>query len=204
MCPVWANRVARVVVAIGLMSACSNQPTATSGGQVAPAPADQRQLLTYAQSQQFWSRLGAADRALIDDKVDVIIEPEANSYKLTRQELAAGRIVARFLKSGGGEVRRLGLTEKDTVSFWTVSQQNGVYIGRFVSESFDTSYAIDIDWHDSTAKAATAMEPNLAWTQSIAQWRFDVLPGGGTPFALLADKGTGWATCTAWGCCRTH
>jgi hypothetical protein len=164
------------------MSACSSQPTATSGGQVAAcAGRISSNCSRYAQNQQFWSRLGAADRALIDDKVDVIIEPEANSYKLTRQELAAGRIVARFHKSGGGEVRRLGLTEKDTVSYWTVSQQNGVYIGRFVSESFDTSYAIDIDWHDSTAKAITASEPNLAWTQSIAQWRFDVLPGGGTP-----------------------
>lgn len=203
MCPVWTNRVTPVVAVLGLLSACS-QPTATSRGQVAAAPADQRQLLSYAQNQQFWSRLGAADRALIDDSVDIIIEPEANSYKLTRQELAAGRIVAKFHKSGAGEVRRLGLTEKDTVSYWTVSQQNGVYVGRFVSESFDTSYAIEIDWHDSTAKAITASEPNLAWTQSIAQWRFDVLPGGGTPFPLLADKGTGWATCTAWGCCRTH
>src|SRR4029078_3419476 len=132
--------------AIVVMSACTNQPTATSGGQVAPAPADQRQLLTYAQSQQFWSRLGAADRAVIDDKVYAIIEPEASSYKLTRQELAAGRIVARFLKSGGGEVRRLGLTEKDTVSYWTVSQQNGVYGGRFVSESFETRHSSERDW----------------------------------------------------------
>src|SRR4029450_45883 len=104
MCPVWANRVAHVLAALGLMSACSVQPTATSGGRVAAAPADQQQLLSYAQNQQFWSRLGAADRALIDGKVDVIIEPEANSYKLTRQELAAGRIVAKFPKSAGGEV----------------------------------------------------------------------------------------------------
>ena len=204
MRPVRANRVARVVVAIGLMSACTCQPSATPGGRLAAAPADQQQLLTYAQNQQFWGRLGAADRALIDEKVNIIIEPEANGYKLTRQELAAGRIVARFHKSPGGEVRRLGLTEKDTVSYWTVSQQNGAYIGRFVSESFDTSYAIEIEWHDSTAKALTASEPNLPWTQSIAQWRFDVPAGGGTPFPLLAESGTGWATCTAWGCCRTH
>ena len=80
MCPAWvivlyARRWRR------RSSACSNQPTATSGGQVAPAPADRSttQLVSYAQNQQFWSRLGAADRALIDDKVDVIIEPEANS-----------------------------------------------------------------------------------------------------------------------------
>lgn len=204
MGPIWANRIALVVALLGLMGACSVQPSATSRGQVAAAPADQKQLLSYAQNQQFWSRLGAADRAVIDGKVDVVIEPESNAYKLTRQELAAGRIVAKFHKLGGGEVRRLGLTEKDTVSYWTVSQQNGEYIGRFVSESFDTNYAIEIEWHDSTAKAPMASEPNLAWTQSIAQWRFDVLPGGGTPYPLLADQGTGWATCTAWGCCRTH
>jgi hypothetical protein len=204
MCPVWANRVARGVAALGLLSACSSQPTSTAGGQASAAPVDQRQLLTYAQSQKFWIRLGAADRALIDDKVNVIIEPEANSYKLTREELDAGRIVARFHKDAGGEVRRLGLTEKDTVSYWTVSQQNGEYIGRFVSESFDTSYAIQIDWHDSTAKALIASEPNLPWTQAIAQWRFNVPAAGGTPFPLLAESGTGWATCTAWGCCRTN
>jgi hypothetical protein len=204
MSSVWANRFAPVIVALVLLNACGRQPTTTAGVQVAAAPADQRQLLTYAQNQHFWSRLGAADRGVIDGKVDVVIEPEANSYKLTRQELAAGRIVAKFHKLGDGEVRRLGLTEKDTLSYWTVSQQNGEYIGRFVSESFDTSYAIEIEWHDSTAKAITASEPNLAWTQSIAQWRFEVLPGGGTPFPLLETSGTGWATCTAWGCCRTH
>jgi hypothetical protein len=204
MCPVWANRVARAVAALGVIGACSNQPTATSGGRVAAAPADQQQLLAYAQNQQFWTRLGAADRAIIDDNVDVIIEPEANNFKLTRQELSAGRIVARFIKTSGGEVRRLGLLDKDTVSYWTVSQQGNDYVGRFVSASFDTSYAIAIDWHDSTSKGLVPSEPNLPWTMSIAQWRFDIPAGGGTPFALVADKGTGWATCTAWGCCRTH
>src|SRR5262245_44497678 len=131
MCPVWANRVASVVAALGLVSACNVQPTPTSRGQVAAAPADQKQLLSYAQNQQFLSRLGAADRAVIDDKVDVVIEPEANSYKLTRQELAAGRIVAKFHKLGPGEVRRLGLTDKDTVSYWTVWQQSGAEMRRF-------------------------------------------------------------------------
>ncbi len=203
MRPVWANRVARIVAALGVISACSNQPTATSGGRAA-APADQQQLLAYAQNQQFWTRLGAADRAIIDDSVDVIIEPEASNFKLTRQELAAGRIVARFIKTGGGEVRRLGLLDKDTVSYWTVSQQGNDYVGRFVSASFDTSYAITIDWHDSTSKGLAPSEPNLPWTMSIAQWRFDPETGGGTPFPLVASKGTGWATCTAWGCCRTH
>lgn len=205
MSPASVGRSLCVVVALGLVSACGVQPTSASGSQVSAAPADHKQLLTYGQGLQFWSRLGAADRQLIDQKVFVTIEPEVGSYKLTQQELASGRIVAQFRKAPGGEVRRFGLLDADTLSYWGVSQQDGRYYGRFTSESFDTSYAIEIDWHDSTSKAGPSGEPNLPWGQSIGQWRFDPITGGGTPYSLLEDTGgSGWATCTPWGCCRTH
>ena len=181
MCPVWANRVARVVAAIGLIKRVQQSTDRDVGRSGCPAPADQRQLLSYAQNQQFWSRLGAADRALIDDKVDVIIEPE-------REWLQADPAGARG-RADRGPVPQ----ERRWRSASPGADGEGyrVLLDRFSTERRSisdassrnrsiTSYAIDIDWHDSTARAATAMEPNLAWTQSIAQWRFDVLPGGGT------------------------
>ena len=193
-----------LLILVVLTAGCGVQPTTSTTGQVSAAPADKQQLIAYGESRQYWTRFGAADRQLIDGKILATAEPEVNSFKLTKEELASGRIIGRFHKAPGGELRRFGLLDADTLSYWTVSMEDGRYMGRFVSESFDTTYAITVDWHDVPIKGAPASEPNLPWGQSIAQWRFTIPPGGGTPFALVEGSGSAWMTCSAFGCCRTN
>ena len=201
-----------VLTATLALSACAYPPaTAPIPGGSPPATTDRGTLFGYGQALEFRTRLGAADVQYVDESILAAIEPQVGSYKISRADLAEGRIVARFRKAASGSLRRFALLAGDTVSYWLVYQQGDDYYGRFISASFDTTYQIAVDWH--TDDASEMLAHNLEWEQAIAQWRVAApwITGGparrgGVNSAVVpvVARGTvGWVTCTAYGCCKT-
>jgi hypothetical protein len=180
-----------------------------------PGRQDKNRIIEYASRLPYRSRLGAASRQLLpEEQVVVQIEPQLASYRLSRGELDQGRVVARFHKARGGSVRRFGLGEADTVSYWLVYRKGDAYYGRFISQSVDTTYRIEVTHHTEPDKG---LERNLPWAQAIAQFQyreegFEEHEGqgkGGSGMTLMraaasAGGTTGWVTCSPYDCCRTQ
>jgi hypothetical protein len=211
------SRPSRAPLLFGLitLSACrySTPVPPSPGGD--PGRQDKNRIIDYAQKLPYRTRLGAAARQLLpEEKVIVQIEPQLASFKLSRGELDEGRVVARFHKARGGSVRRFGLGEADTVSYWLVYRKGDQYYGRFVSQSVDTTYRIEVTHH---SEPDAGLEHNLPWAQAIAQFQYreegfeehegrDKRRGDMTPMRDLAVAGgtTGWVTCSPYDCCRTQ
>lgn len=175
-------------------------------------------VLKYGASLPYRTRLGASARQILaadtpavgPREVIVKLEPELNSWRLTEGQLAEGSVIARFHKESDGALRRFGLAESDTESFWIVYRKGDAYMGRFVSASMDTTYAIRFETHDSAEKG---MKENLPWAQAIAQFEYlgttvernSKQRGDGFPtFSIEGGGGTAWVSCTILGCCRSQ
>lgn len=175
---------------------------------------EKSKVLSYAKTAvPYRTRLGAAARQILtgDEEHDVIIklDPELNSYRLTQKELDEGAVVGRFHKESPGALRRFALAESDSESYWVVYRKGDDYMGRFVSNSMDTTYQIHVEVHK---EAEGGLKDNLPWAQAIAQFEYlgttnvrSKGKGDGVElFSLEGGGGTGWVSCMALGCCRTN
>ncbi len=197
------------------LSACAYAPPLPPSPGRDPGAQNRQRVIEYAQNLPYRTRLGAAARQLLpEEQVVVQIEPELASYRLGRQELDEGRVVARFHKSRGGSVRRFGLGEADTVSYWLVYRKGDAYFGRFVSQSVDTTYRIEVSHH---REAERGLSRNQPWVQAIAQFQYREdgyeeheghAKGASEGPQLLniaaAGRTIGWVTCSPYDCCRTQ
>lgn len=197
------------------LSACVYAPPLPPSPGRDPGSQDRQRVIAYAEKLPYRTRLGAAARQLLpEEKVIVQIEPELASFRLGREQLDEGRVVARFHKARGGSVRRFGLGESDTVSYWLVYRKGDAYVGRFVSQSVDTTYRIEVSHH---SEAESGLSRNQPWVQAIAQFQYREEgfmehegrgKGGDDPNRLInlaAGGGTiGWVTCSPYDCCRTQ
>lgn len=182
-------------------------------------PLTKEQVQKLGDSRTYRTRLGASARQLLaadpgstSRKVIVVqINPDTGSYALTPEQIASGAIIGHFQKLSGGSIRRFGLGAKDTASYWYVFQdKSGDFMGRFVSESMDTTYKIQFELH---SKPESGMGQLLEWKQAIAQFEYlgpldapssERKPrGDGAPAAVAEEGGGGavWISCSKLGCC---
>lgn len=182
-------------------------------------PLTKAQVLKLGDSRTYRTRLGASARQILAPDagstgravIVIQVNPDTASYALAPDQIAAGAVIGRFQKLSNGSLRRFGLGSKDTSSYWYVYQdKKGDFMGRFVSESMDTTYRIDYEVH---TKPEDGMSELVDWKQAISQ--FEYLgplnaPGNerkpkGDAFPLLpAEEGGGasvWITCGKQGCC---
>jgi hypothetical protein len=149
----------------------------------------------YAADLRFDPVLGAADELLVDFERSrvgteraqkVRIEPERESYRLSRPELAQGRIIARLWSEV--EVPKLGLGPRWT--WWWVDSSGGRWRSVFIAESEKPAYRIALQ------NRFELMEPHYSWRQAIARfWVVKVASPQGDPVWVES-----WGTCG--GCCR--
>jgi hypothetical protein len=149
----------------------------------------------YAAGLQFDPVPGAADELLVDLErrrvgteraQKVRIEPERESYRLLRNELAQGRIIARIWSDV--EVPKLGLGPRWT--WWWVDSSGGRWRSVFIAESEKPGYRIAL------RDTFELMDRHYRWRQAIARfWVVKVAAPQGDPIWVEA-----WGTCG--GCCR--
>ena len=84
------------VLVVGLMVAIGCGPQARTTTVVRSGPpvsADKAALLTYADSLDYWDRLGAADRRPVDPEgVLARIEPEVDAYRISESSWTAAAL----------------------------------------------------------------------------------------------------------------
>ncbi len=183
------------------------------------SPLTKDDLRKLGDSRPFRTRLGAAARQILapdpgsTKRAVIVIEinPDTASYALTPQQIAAGAVIGRFQKLSSGSLRRFGLGPKDTASYWYVYQdKTGAFMGRFVSESMDTTYRINYEEHWKAERGLSAV---VEWKQAISQFEYlgpldaptsERKPKGDAVPLLPAEEGGGgsvWITCGKQGCC---
>ncbi|HTD71536.1 MAG TPA: hypothetical protein VK647_13880 [Gemmatimonadales bacterium] len=152
----------------------------------------------YADKLHFEPTLGAADELPVDFQRGRIgtkrgrqtrIEPESASYRLSDQELAQGRIIARLRSEA--EVPRLGLGPRWT--WWWVDKNGprGSWRSVFIAESEKPAYRIELK------NSFELMEHGSGyWHQAVARfWLVREESPKGDPIWLES-----WGTCGS--CCR--
>lgn len=198
-------RAASLLVASGwLMLGCQGIGRAVPAPIPVPPdnlPQARDQILEIARKQPYDVNPGASARALLDEGVEVTIEPQDGVYRLQNDQLAGGRVVARFINHGDKPVRRYGLTAGGS-SYWVIYQQQGEWLSAIISDSRDRGL-------DRYGLQTRRHAPTRPWLQSIAQWQLpDVLgrmsPGGGELPPLALGKVAPWITCAPMVCCRVE
>lgn len=203
-------------LALGCGSTPPGHPTPTHYGN----PPSKEEISKRGQDQKFRTRLGAAARQILaadkgstsEPVVVVQIDPDTGSYNLTAEQLDAGAVVGRFRKYSSGSLRRFGLGVKDTESYWYVYRDTEGYKGRFVSETMDTTYKIEVETHNDPKEEG--LGEVIPWKQSIAQFEYLGPLGGdlrksrgdGMASALVMEGGGGtvWMSCMPLGCCKIN
>lgn len=180
---------------------CSQAPSA--GGKqpevlgVAPGGAGSRgATLTLGQKQHYDPNIGAADRTILEDSVDVTLEPMDDAFATDSNRLAKGVVVARMINHSKAALKRLGLAPGAT-TYWLIYQKEGKLFSDFVADVTDSSY-------DRTGVETMMHRPDRPWHQSIAQWQLPGPVGGMGAGAALAvtDNSVPWTTCNTYGCCK--
>lgn len=203
-----------LTLSLGCGRSQPGSPGPTHGG-----PLSKQQIQKLGDSRTFRTRLGASARQILSpdrgstsrEVIVIQVNPDTASYALTPEQISAGAVIGHFQKLSGGSLRRFGLGEKDTSSYWYVYQdKSGQYMGRFVSESMDTTYRIDYEVHE---KPEDGMSQIIEWKQAISQFEYlgplnspsNDRKGKGDAFPMLPlEEGAGgsvWITCGKQGCC---
>ncbi|NNG17932.1 MAG: hypothetical protein HKM89_15760 [Gemmatimonadales bacterium] len=172
----------------------SGPPPPTFAGQIETMP--RAEVLSYARGLGFDRSDGAGDtqRLTVVDLMAVPpapvpgplcrIEPMQGAAELERDELAAGRIVARIINRDSIPYPELALGPSDTTYWWVDSATTGQWRTLLVS-SEDTvliaprGLSLVRAFEDSTRR----------WGQALARWRWQG-----------QDEGL-WVTCTATSAC---
>lgn len=160
-------------------------------------PQSRDKVLELGRKQVYDVNPGASARARIADGLEVTVEPQDGSYRLTEQQLAGGRIVARFINHGSKPVPEYGLPAKGT-SYWVVYAEKGQWYSSIIADSRSRDY-------DRLSVQIQIHRPNRPWRQSIAQWQLAsalaMEAPGGAPRAIATGEVRPWVTCFAMGCC---
>ena len=172
----------------------SGPTTPAFAGQIETAP--RAEILSYARGLSYDQSDGAGDtqRLTVIDLLAVPpgptpgppcrIEPMQSAADLQRDELVAGRIVARIINRDSTPYPQLALGPRDTTYWWVDSATTGQWRTLLVS-SQDTilitprSLSLVSAFQDSTSR----------WGQALARWRW-----------RGQDEGL-WVTCTATRAC---
>jgi hypothetical protein len=164
---------------------------------VAPGdPGSRGATLTLGQKQHYNSNLGAADRTILEDGVDVTLEPMDDAYATDSTDLGKGVVIARMINHSKTALQRLGLAPGAT-TYWLVYRKDGKLLSDFVADVPDSSY-------DRKGVETMMHRPDRPWHQSISQWQ---LPGpvegmGAGAVLTVTDNTVPWTTCSAFGCCK--
>lgn len=209
--------VAGLTLFLGCGGSHPGHPGPKPGG-----PPTKDEVIKLGDSRDYRTRLGASARQILAPDqgstgralIVIQIDPDTASYALTPDQIAAGAVIGRFSKMSAGAIRRFGLGVKDTASYWYVFKDTkGQFMGRFVSESMDTTYRIDFEIHD---KPEPGMEKQVEWKQAIAQFEYrgpleapssERKPRGDGPSLAFLEEGAGgsvWVTCSKLGCCTVN
>ena len=165
-------------------------------------PQAREQIIEIGRKQAYDANPGASDRIAVEEGIEITIEPQDGAYRMTRKDLAAGRVIARFINHTDKVIRKYSLPAKG-VSYWVVYEQKGEWLGAFIADGRNRDL-------DRFGMKTMLHPPTRSWLQSIGQWQLpDVIhpnTPGGAPMEMrvLAGKTVKpWTTCTADLCCAT-
>jgi hypothetical protein len=196
----------RLFVAVALMNlgAC-----AAPGGAGRPLPdpipvpgpelpQSRDKVIEIGRKQVYDVNPGASARARLDSGLEVTIEPQDGSFRLSDKQLAGGRIVARFINHSSRPIRDYALPPRGT-SYWVIYQDKGQWISAVIADSRSRDL-------DRLNVPTVIHKPSRPWRQSVAQWQLESAldmesPGGGTR-EIAVGSVMPWITCFAAGCCR--
>lgn len=152
-------------------------------------------LLEIGRRQAYDANPGAADRAELQEGIELTIEPQDGEYRQSEEQLARGAIVAQLRNNSRQPYPRYAL-EPGGRSFWVVYRKKDRWLSAFVSDSRNR----DLDRFDIPT---IIHPPTRAWRQSIAQWQLVGLlnhsrPGGSDAMSVSY---TPWTSCLLKGCC---
>jgi hypothetical protein len=167
-------------------------------------PQARDQIIEIARKQAYDLNPGASDRIEIEDGIEITIEPQDGAYRLSRKELAGGRVIGRFINHSDKVIRRYSLAPRGT-TYWVVYEQKGEWLAAFISDGRSREL-------DRFGMKTVLHPPTRPWLQSIAQWQLpDVIhpnTPGGAPREMrnlvLAGKTVlPWGSCGPEICCAT-
>ncbi|MGH7672079.1 MAG: hypothetical protein ACREMC_04210 [Gemmatimonadales bacterium] len=184
------------VAGLSVVSACGvrlERATPAPGFRVTAKPgAGDTAVLRYVQSLDFNTRPGAGDDQLLHVGTcpgptcghgpRARIQPEKGAHRLTRAELAAGRVIARLVNEDRMDYPKFGLRAHSTVHWWVDSTGAG-----WRSVFFSTAPGAAPLVSDVVVETYHAYR----WYEAIARWLWD-------PADELA-----WGTCEISGCCSS-
>jgi hypothetical protein len=153
-------------------------------------------LLEIGHKQAYDQNPGASDRAIVQDDIEVTVEPQDGAYRQTRDRLAKGAVVAEFTNHSQKTLRAYAL-EPGGHSYWVVYQKGDAWFSAFIADSKNK----ELDRYDVPT---VIHPPTRPWRQSIAQWQLGGIldhsrPGGAE---LMATQTFPWVTCLDLGCCK--
>lgn len=153
-------------------------------------------LIDIGRKQPYDPNPGASDRAIVEDGIEVTIEPQEGTYRQHESRLAQGSIVAQFQNHSRKPLPEYAL-EPGGRSFWVVYRKGDAWLSAFISDSRNP----ELDRYDVPT---VIHRPTRPWRQSIAQWQLTGIldrsrPGGGEIMAMEMQP---WTTCIELGCCK--
>ena len=157
---------------------------------------DRETLIDLGRRQAYDTNPGASDRAMVEDGIEVTIEPQDGTFRQSRARLARGSIVAQFRNNSQRPLPAYAL-EPGGRSFWVVYRKGEEWYSAYIADSKNSK----LDRYDVPT---IIHPPSRPWRQSIAQWQLaGVLdhsrPGGEDVFA---SEVLPWTTCVDQGCCK--
>ena len=197
------SRPAVTLAVLITLGACTTPPTVVPPHQpetlgIDPGePAARDSVLALGKRQVYDANIGAAARTVLENEIDVTIEPMDDSYLADSVTLARGLVVARFINHGQDSLPRLGLAP-GAMTYWLIYRRNGQLLSDFIADARDAHY-------DRTGVTTDLHVPTRDWRQSLAQWQ---LPGsvagmgaGAIPL-LVGAPFQPWIACIQRGCCK--
>lgn len=186
------------LVLVGLSGSCVPAgrplpiPVPRTGDNL-PSP---ESVLDIGRRQSYDPNPGASDRAVVEDDIEVTIEPQEGTYRQSEERLALGSVVAELQNHSQKPLRKYALAPGGR-SYWVVYKKKDQWLSAFIAESPNR----DLDRFDVPT---VIHPPTRAWRQSIAQWQLRGIlersrPGGAD---LMAEEVLPWTTCLAKGCCK--
>ena len=191
------------LVAVSMLVACTIPPTTVQPNPPATLGIDPSQpgardsVLALGKRQSYDGNIGAAARTVLENAIDVTLEPMDDAYAADSVTLAQGVVIARFVNHGQDSLARLGLAP-GSVTYWLVYRRDGQLLSDLVADTKDAHF-------DRLGVLTDLHIPTRAWRQSIAQWQ-EPGPvdgfGAGASHLVVAAGMQPWIACLQRGCCK--
>lgn len=161
-------------------------------------PQAREKVIEIGRKQVYDANPGASARARLETGLEVTIEPQDGSFRLSDKQLAGGRIVARFINHTSRPIRDYALPPKGT-SYWVIYQDKGQWISAVIADSRSRDL-------DRLNIPIVIHKPSRPWRQSVAQWQLESALDMDSPGGAVREIAVGsvmpWITCFSGGCCR--